>query len=1613
MAQNAQRDFVHLHVHSDYSLLDGLAKVPSLVKRAQECGQTAIALTDHGTVSGAINFYKEAKKGGIKPILGCEIYQSLGPMQERKRGYNHLTVLAKNDAGWKNLSRIASLANLEGFYYRPRVDFETLAKHSEGLVVLSGCLKGSVPVSLQQDRWDEARERAGQFKEVFGDDFYLEVQPNSLEQQKVVNTGCLKLAREMGIKPVATCDLHYIQKADAPAQEVRICIASGKLLSDENRLQMKDDFYFKSSEEMFAAFAECPEAVLATREIADKITDYDLLPGNRNEYFLPKFLPPDGSHPDDFFDRTCDEGLRRRYGKEPTAEQHERLDFEKGVIRKLGFVNYFLIVADFINWARQNDCPVGPGRGSAAGSIVAYVLGITDIDPLRYDLLFERFLNPSRVSMPDIDVDFCERNRPRVIDYTRNKYGAENVCQIVTFGTLKPKAVIKDVGRVLEIPYGTVEKISKLIPDGPKLKTLEQAFTESPDLAALRDDPHYAKLFEMALRLEGINRHEGKHAAGVVISDIDLVERIPLTLVKGDKTTQFTMTEVEEVGLLKMDFLGLRTLTLIECALKLLRKRGIDIDMDHVALDDAKTFEMLSRGDSKAVFQLESSGFRKLLKGAKPDRFEDIIALIALYRPGPLGSGMDQTYIDRKHGREPVTYPTDLLEPILGETYGCILYQEQVMRIANLIAGLSMSDADTLRKAMGKKKLDLMNKFKPPFIAGFEQKGVKYEVAELVWNQIAFFAEYGFNKCVVGSTEVVHAETGEVLTVGELFAQQRPFVVHALGADWKLRPRRVTDVMHNGEKPVFELVTQQGKRIVATGNHPFRTLDGWTNLEDLSPGDRIAAPRSLPIETRASWPRHEVIALAGLLSEGNTCHPSCLYFYGNEPALVDDFATAANAFPHTDARVSARTDGRFEVCVSRARRKPGLMDAQSGTLEPLTTAPLASAGAATATLPRVRRSGAFLWAEGLGILGCKATTKRVPLEVFRLRDDDVALFLGRLWAGDGFIANATQAVPFYATSSPRLARDVQTLLLRLGIVSGLHEKRFKYRGTERPGFTVHLLGEGSAEAFAARVLPHCVGRERQGEQLREHLASTARRASSKDTIPATVCAWVDEERRAQGLTWKALEQRSGVSVKELYGGRPSPRKRGFRRQTVERLAAFFASARLSALAESDVFWDQVVSIEARGVEPTFDLTVEVDHNFVADGLIVHNSHSAAYGLVTYRTAYLKAHHPAEFMAATLTSWLGDTDRILDYIGDCERMGIEVLPPDVNRSDVDFDVRDGQIIYGLGAIKGLGEAAAEAIVASRAKLEGGRYRSIFHFCEEVDAKFLGRTVLEALVKAGAFDTLGAKRSQLGAVVEQALQMGVTAQKEKLSKQVGLFDMGSAAQDLDKIEKDLLPNIPEWKDSELLAAEKEALGFYLTRHPLDNHRELLERYAAHQLGKLSECAPKSEVTVGGLITNVRLHMTAKGKQMAFVTLEDYSGSSDAVVFPSAYMDVRAFLVLEKVVFIQGKVDTEREPPSVLVDKMIPIEDAEGKLRVAVKTELTVEETTEDMIRRFREVLLLHRGDDPVFFSFVRQQDNAQAGPFRCGSHFKVTASDALREQLLEVLGPSTRIQIGAVL
>jgi DNA polymerase-3 subunit alpha len=739
---------VHLHVHSHFSLLDGNPTVPALVQAAKDAGMEALALTDHGNLYGAVEFMRSAKAAGIKPIPGMEAYIARKSRLEKSGAdagnfTDHITLLAATAEGWQNLMKLTSQSFIEGFYRKPRIDKELLAAHSKGLIGLSGCLSGEVARSLLHgDRKDATRAALG-LRDLFEKDaFYLEVMNNGLEKQDVVRGALKEVSAESGIPLVGTSDVHYLRRDDARAQEVMLAINTGNTMQDADRMRMESDqFFFRTGEEMARAFDDTPGALERTVEIASRC-GFALALG---EMHLPTFVTPDGSTPDAYFRRLCEEGVRRRYAEVDTKVR-ERLEREIAVITQMGFVSYFLIVADFIRFARDHDVPVGPGRGSAAGSIVAYCLGITNVDPLKYDLLFERFLNSSRISMPDIDVDFCRDGRAKVIEYVRERYGAERVSQIVTFGTMAAKAAIRDAGRVLGIELRDVDRIAKKIPTVPGTE-LEKAL-EDPELQAIRaEGPQFGELFDVALKIEGLNRHASTHAAGVVIGDRPLMEIVPLCTVQGEVNTQFTMNDLEALGLLKMDFLGLKTLTLLDHARRLLEtNHGRKLVYDEVPLDDKKTFELLQRGDTSAVFQLESGGMKELLVKMRPDCFGDVIAILALYRPGPLGSGMVDSYVNRKRGVEPVRYADPRIEPILKETYGIMVYQEQVMRITNVLAGFSLDEADSLRKAMSKKKLEEMTKYRNKFVDGASDRGCAREIATQIWEQMEFFAGYGFNK---------------------------------------------------------------------------------------------------------------------------------------------------------------------------------------------------------------------------------------------------------------------------------------------------------------------------------------------------------------------------------------------------------------------------------------------------------------------------------------------------------------------------------------------------------------------------------------------------------------------------------------------------------------------------------------------------------------------------------------------------------------------------------------------------------------------------------------------------------------------------------------------------
>ncbi|MCR4321269.1 MAG: DNA polymerase III subunit alpha [Candidatus Brocadiaceae bacterium] len=757
-------NFVHLHVHSEYSLLDGACKISDLVEKAVQLKMSALALTDHGNMFGAIEFYEAAKSRGIKPILGYEAYVAQRSRfdKESKNGketLGHITLLAENNEGYRNLLKLTTNAYLEGFYYKPRIDKALLKTLSKGIICMSGCMTSEINRYLTNNRPEEAISVAKEYRDIFGPDhFYLEIQNNKLEQQASLVLGAVEIGKKLGIPLVATNDIHYMNMDDATAHDALLCIHTGKHLSDVQRLRFgTNEFYFKNPQEMYMIFQNLPEAIENTVKIANRC-NVEMTFGKLH---LPKFTPPQGMTNNAYLRKLCDEGATQKYGS-ITQNIRERLDYELEVIESTGFVDYFLIVWDFIHFAIEQRIPA-TGRGSGAGSLVAYVLKITNIDPLENDLLFERFLNAERISMPDLDIDFCAEGREKVIQYVRKKYGGDNnVAQIITFGTMKAKAVIRDVGRVMNIPLSEVDKVAKLIPNTINI-TLKQALEQEPALKALYDnEKHIHELFDISKKLEGLCRHASVHAAGIVISDEPLTEYVPLAKSGDVVTTQFyDEILVDKIGLLKADFLGVRKLTVIDKALKLIHvTTGNDIDLTKIPMDDKKTYELLSRGDVKGVFQVETSrGFKELLKKLKPDKFADILPLVALYRPGPLQSGMVDSFINRRHGREEVAYLHPSLGPILKETYGVILYQEQVMRIANRLAGFTLNQADNLRKAMGKKKPEIMAKFKDQFMSGSVANGIPKEIAQNIFELMEYFAGYGFNKSHSAAYAVITYQT--------------------------------------------------------------------------------------------------------------------------------------------------------------------------------------------------------------------------------------------------------------------------------------------------------------------------------------------------------------------------------------------------------------------------------------------------------------------------------------------------------------------------------------------------------------------------------------------------------------------------------------------------------------------------------------------------------------------------------------------------------------------------------------------------------------------------------------------------------------------------------------
>ncbi len=1079
-------NFTHLHVHTEYSLLDGSSKIGELVGRAKELGMDSLAITDHGVMYGVIDFYRAAKAAGINPVIGCEVYVAPGSRFDRESGgenesrYHHLVLLAENNTGYANLMKIVSRGFTEGYYYKPRVDYEVLRTYHEGIIALSACLAGIVPTFLRRGLYDEAKAAALELQDIFGEgNFFLELQDHGIPDQKTVNQGLMRLNQELHIDLAATNDVHYIYESDVEAHDILLCIQTGKKVSDENRMRYEGgQFYLKSAEEMAELFPYAMEAVENTHKIAERChVEIEF-----GKYKLPHFDVPQGYTPESYLRELCMAGLGKRY-ETVTAELKERLDYELDTISSMGFVDYFLIVWDFIKYAKDHDIPVGPGRGSAAGSLVAYSLNITDIiDPIHYNLLFERFLNPERVTMPDIDIDFCYERRQEVIDYVTEKYGEKRVVQIVTFGTMAARMVIRDVGRVLDMPYASVDMVAKMIPMELGI-TISKALKMNPELRRMYDsDDQTKKLIDMSLRLEGLPRHTSVHAAGVVISPREVDEFVPLSrAADGSITTQYTMVTLEELGLLKMDFLGLRTLTVI--------KNAIDgaFDVHDIDYGDPEVYEMISAGHTEGVFQLESAGMKNFMKELKPQNMEDIIAGISLYRPGPMD--FIPKYIKGKNDQGHITYDCPELEPILSPTYGCIVYQEQVMQIVRDLAGYSYGRSDLVRRAMSKKKASVMEKEKNNFIYGNEEEGVEgcirrgipEEVARKIYDEMTDFAKYAFNK----------------------------------------------------------------------------------------------------------------------------------------------------------------------------------------------------------------------------------------------------------------------------------------------------------------------------------------------------------------------------------------------------------------------------------------------------------------------------SHAAAYAVVAYQTAWLKCHKPVEFMAALMTSFMEHTSKITEYIMNCRQLGIRILPPDINEGNYRFTPYQGNIRYGLAAIKGVGRPVIEEIVAERES--GGRYRSLKDFCMRLSGgKAVNKRTMESFIKSGALDSLPGTRRQKMSIYISVMDGVNQERKNTLSGQMSLFDF-AAPEEQEELDV-VMPDVGEFDKEMILAFEKEVLGVYISGHPLEEYEELMRRSVTRTTAdfipadgeEMPKVKDQERAVIGGMIVARTVKTTRTNSLMAFITIEDMYGTAEVIVFPKDYEKNRLLLEEDRKVFVQGRATVEEDKPAKLIcSRIIPFDELDQSLWLQFET------------------------------------------------------------------------------
>ena len=1475
--------FVELHAQSAFTFLEGADQPEALAAEAARRGMPALALVDRDGVYGAPRFHRAAVDAGIRPLVGSELTLAGGA---------RLPVLVEDREGWQNLCGLITRAKLGAPKGKAAITLEDLEARASGLVCLTGGARGPLAGAVHAGDRDAARRVLDRLVGIFGrHNVFVEVQRHFDRQQERDLERLVALARSARVPLLAANQPLYARAGGRAIADVFTCIREKTDLDHAGRrLLVNAERGLRDTAAMAEAFRDLPDAVVAGGELALRLgfTLKDL------GYRFPDFPLPPGQSAHAHLRDLVARGVRERYGARGLIVERARqqVAHELEIIGRLDLAGYFLIVWDIVQFCRANDVLV-QGRGSAANSAVCYALGITAVDPIKMELLFERFLSESRGEWPDIDLDLPSgERRERVIQYVYQRYGRLGAGMTANVVTYRGRSAAREIGKALGLPGDMQDRLARLVenwgyqdPQAVLTRHLAEAGCDTRH-------PRIRKFAALWTRVQDLPRHLGQHSGGMVIAAGRLDQVVPLepATMPGRVVVQWDKDDCAALGIVKVDLLGLRMMSVLQESIALVSETGGTVDLAQLPADDPTVYRMLQRADTIGVFQVESRAQMATLPRIHPERFYDLVVQIAIIRPGPIVGDMVHPYVRRRRGRERVTYAHPSLEPILARTLGVPLFQEQLLRIAMVAAGFTGTEAEELRRAFGFKRSERrMAEVEVKLREGMARRGITGKAADEIVHQITSFALYGFPECVVGNTRVLDADTGRWVSIEDV-VRGRAVLRHTVVCDQELRlqRRRVVRATASGRRMVYRLRTALGREVLATAEHPLLTMDGWRALASLRPGDRVAAARALPPLGRKRWPRHRLIVLAGLLAEGNLCHPSTFYFYTSDARHRDDFVAAVECFPNTRATI-----GRHRECFSVHVRRV----VPSG------------------------RVGAVVWAREVGLWSCGARDKRFPEEVFELCRADIAFLLARLWDGDGSVSPAGHIS--YDTVSRELADGVQHLLLRLGIVSRLYERTHPYGGGRVRSYVVTVTGYGNLRRFWRTIARHFLHDGRRAAA--RALARGRRGRGSSDIIPMGVRALIRRERIRCEVTWKELEAATQLCMRAVTG--PSSAKHGYRRHVIARLGRYFDSPELLRLATSDVYWDRIVAVEPAGEQETFDLEIEGDSNFLANDLVVHNSHSSSFALLAYASAYLKAHHGPAFYTALLNNQPMGFYHSATVVNDARRHGVRVLPVDVTRSDWICTLErcdDAWVVrLGLRFVKGLRERAAQTLVTERVARPFASPADLAARAE------LTHEEMATLASIGALASLGGtRRANLWRVAERnagplfaqsegrraepvTISDGPPADSRRLASGVerpaashshsGLASPGHTVGGLFEAQSGSASPLRDMNTLERLVADYGGTGVTLGPHPMALRRAELATRGVTRAIDLARGEDGTRVRVAGSVIVRQRPGTAKG--FVFLSLEDETGIANVIVTPDLFARHRLPLVSEPFLLVEG--------------------------------------------------------------------------------------------------------------